>query len=84
MEVIDKLGLEHNLDGAKMVYLSLMVAGQLLSRNLFLVAGPEARATLKSQMEDTISEIMESAIENMNRTEREMMGMSQGGVILPH
>lgn len=84
MEVIDKLGLEYNLDGAKMVYLSVMVASQLLARNLFLAAGPQARDNLKRQMEDNVSEILDSAAQHMNRTEREMMGMTDGGIIMPH
>lgn len=84
MDLIDKLGLKYNLDGAKMVYLSLMVASQLMARNLFLVAGPEARQAMKTQMEDTVSEILESAAKNMDRTEREMSSMSEGGIILPH
>lgn len=84
MSVIDKLGLEHNLDGAKMVYLSLMVASQLIARNLFLASGPQARDAMKRQMEDTVSEILESAAQHMDRSEREMAAMVDKGIILPH
>lgn len=84
MSVIDRLGLEYKLDGSKMVYLSLMVAAQLMARNLFLAAGPQGRDMLKRQMEDTVSEILDSAAQHMDRTEREMAGMTQGGIITPH
>lgn len=84
MSVIDNLGLEHKLDGAKMVYLSLMVASQLIARNLFLASGPQARDAMKRQMEDTVSEILESAAQHMDRSEREMAAMVGRGTIQPH
>lgn len=84
MQVIDDICIHNKLEPAAMIYLTVSVASHLICRNLLLANGSEGRQEIKKHMENMVYDILNVSCENMDRTEREMAGMTQGGIITPH
>lgn len=72
MSSIDDACRANNFDASAMIYMSVQVAAHLIARGLFFANGPEARGTLKQQMVDNVTEIVDSAVEHIDRSEREL------------
>lgn len=80
MEAVDDECRESNFDASAMIYMSVHVAAHLMARGLFFAAGPEARASLKAKMLDNVSEILDSAAQHIDKSEREL----NSGIIRPN
>ena len=81
MMAIDESCRNNSLDASAMIYMSVHLASHLMARGLFFAAGPEARVTLKNKMLDNVSEILDSARQHIDQSEREL---SQSQIIRPN
>lgn len=72
MSAIDDSCRDNNFDASAMVYMSVHSAAHLMARGLFLADGPQARAMLKDKMLDNVSEILDSALQHIDQSEREL------------
>lgn len=81
MSVIDEYCKEHNFDATAMIFMSVNVAAHLMARGMFFADGPNAREQLRTKMLDNVSEILDSARQHIDQSEREL---NQNGIIRPN
>lgn len=80
MRLIDQVCLENKFDASAMVYMSVNISAHLMARNLFMGDGPQGRNNLKVKMLDNVSEILDSAAQHIDQSEREL----NNGIIRPN
>lgn len=72
MAIIDEICRDKNFDSSAMIFMSVNIASYLMARGLFCANGPHARADLKVKMLDNVAEILESAAQHIDQSEREL------------
>lgn len=72
MGIVDEVCRDKNFDASAMIFMSVNIAAHLMARGLFCANGPEARANLKVKMVDNVAEILESAAQHIDQSEREL------------
>jgi len=72
MGIVDEVCRDKNFDASSMIFMSVNIAAHLMARGLFCANGPEARANLKVKMVDNVAEILESAAQHIDQSEREL------------
>lgn len=72
INAVDETCLVNKFDTSAMIYISVNIAAHLLARGLFCANGPEGRANLKVKMIDNVAEILESAAQHIDQSEREL------------
>lgn len=77
MNLLDDICKEANLHVDGVVYISAIVASQLLARTMFFAPNREARARLKEGMEAKVSGTLENACRHLNQIENEASGMAK-------
>lgn len=80
MGIVDEVCADNKFDASAMIYMSVNISAHLMARGLFCAAGAEARANLKVKMVDNVSEILESAAQHIDQSEREL----NSGIIRPN
>ena len=78
--LVDDMCRDNNLDATAMIYMSVHIASHLMARGLFFAAGPEARQNLRNKMMDNVAEILDSARQHIDQSEREL----NSGIIRPN
>ena len=81
MKLVDAVCLENRFDASAMIFASVNVAAHLMARGLFFADGPEARERLRNKMIDQVSEILDSARQHIDQSEREL---NQSQIIRPN
>ena len=81
MNVVDEYCKANNFDATAMIFMSVNVAAHLMARGLFLADGPDARDRLRNKMMDNVAEILDSARQHIDQSEREL---NQSKIIRPN
>lgn len=81
MSIVDNVCRENNFDASAMIFMSINVAAHLMARGMFFADGPNAREQLRTRMLDEVSEILDSARQHIDQSEREL---NQNGIIRPN
>lgn len=81
MNVVDEHCKANNFDATAMIFMSVNVAAHLMARGLFFADGPEARERLRNKMIDQVLEILDSARQHIDQSEREL---NQSKIIRPN
>lgn len=81
MNVVDEACRESKFDASAMIYMSVHVASHLVARALFFGDGPVGREMLRNKMLDNVSEILDSARQHIDQSEREL---NEGQIIRPN
>ena len=81
MNVVDEYCKSNNFDATAMIFMSVNVAAHLMARGLFLADGPDARDRLRNKMMDNVAEILDSARQHIDQSEREL---NQSKIIRPN
>ncbi len=81
MSVVDEYCKANNFDATAMIFMSVHVAAHLMARGLFFADGPEGRDRLRNKMMDNAAEILDSARQHIDQSEREL---NQSKIIRPN
>ena len=81
MSVVDEYCKVNNFDASAMIFISVQVAANLMARGLFLADGPDAREQMRTNMLNNVSEVLDSARQHIDQSEREL---NQSGIIRPN
>ena len=80
MEAVDNVCNANSFDASAMIFLSTHASAHLMARGLFFATGPEARMALKNKLMENVGEILESAAQHIDKSEREL----NSGIIRPN
>jgi len=76
---VDETAMSLGFDASRLVALSVHIASSILNRCLVLADGQENRHTLKDRIIEDLTEKVEAAITQIDRSEREL----SSGIIRP-
>jgi len=72
MGIVDEVCRENGFDASAMIFMSVHVAAHLMARGLFFADGAEGRDRLRNKMMDNVAEILDSARQHIDQSEREL------------
>jgi len=81
MAIVDTVCRENNFDASAMIFMSVNIAAHLMARGLFFADGPDARERLRTNMLNNVSEIIDSARQHIDQSEREL---KQSRIVRPN